>query len=345
MSAAEDEPAASTSAPRSGTYYPAPDELDPNVPINLSSLRDAPAGGDGKPLYSRLIEREHRYAIKGSPENRLLLEEIYYAIEQRYPYFKTAPAGWKNSVRHNLSLNSCFQKVPRPLTDRGKGSYWTVDDSVDPKQGIHRVRSRRRKNKHAGDHTASPGPYGFGYGGADGSYDAYAAMYPYGYENAMFPPHFAPPGGEMTGAPMTFADGQSSLGATTSAGASAGGQAATTTTTTTTTATTITAPGPGASSSSDHGPENVDWKGLYLSELERLKTITREQDKEEAPQEWYRMMSMRLRMGMMGLAPFTGIEQQTSHLRSHHRHDLHGVLEHEAMDDSGVMEEDDEEDE
>jgi len=36
-----------------------------------------------------------RYAIKGSPEGRLLLEEIYYAIEQRYPYFKTAPPGWK----------------------------------------------------------------------------------------------------------------------------------------------------------------------------------------------------------------------------------------------------------
>lgn len=35
---------------RGGTYYPAPDELDPNVEINLNSLRDAPGGG--KPLYS-----------------------------------------------------------------------------------------------------------------------------------------------------------------------------------------------------------------------------------------------------------------------------------------------------
>ncbi|KIM33339.1 hypothetical protein M408DRAFT_19645 [Serendipita vermifera MAFF 305830] len=184
--------------PRGGSYYPAPDELDPNVEINLASLRDAPA--DGKPLYSyatlirypneslvyrflyiNQIPNIVRYAIKGAPDGRLLLEEIYYAIEQRYPYFKTAPAGWKNSVRHNLSLNSCFKKVARPLTDRGKGSYWTVDDSVDPKQGIHRVRSRRRKNKQGTDNTASPVPYHYPYGAPEGSYDAYAAMYPYGW--------------------------------------------------------------------------------------------------------------------------------------------------------------------
>lgn len=39
-----------SNTPRGGSYYPAPDELDPNVEINLNSLRDAPA--DGKPLYS-----------------------------------------------------------------------------------------------------------------------------------------------------------------------------------------------------------------------------------------------------------------------------------------------------
>ena len=48
-------------------------------------------------------------------------------------------------MRHNLSLNPCFEKVPRPLTDRGKGSYWTVNDNVDPRTGVHRVRKKKPK--------------------------------------------------------------------------------------------------------------------------------------------------------------------------------------------------------
>ena len=51
-----------------------------------------------------------RYAIKGSPEGRLLLEEIYYAIEQRYPYFKTAPPGWKVQILSIHPLSNVTNK-------------------------------------------------------------------------------------------------------------------------------------------------------------------------------------------------------------------------------------------
>lgn len=52
-------------------------------------------------------------AIEDAHEKALPVKEIYSWIIQHYPYFKTAPTGWKNSVRHNLSLNKCFQKVEK----------------------------------------------------------------------------------------------------------------------------------------------------------------------------------------------------------------------------------------
>lgn len=35
--------------------------------------------------------------------------------------------------------------MPRPLTDRGKGSYWTVNENVDPRTGVHRIRKKKAK--------------------------------------------------------------------------------------------------------------------------------------------------------------------------------------------------------
>lgn len=52
-------------------------------------------------------------AIDDSVDKALPVKEIYAWIVAHYPYFKTAPTGWKNSVRHNLSLNKCFQKVEK----------------------------------------------------------------------------------------------------------------------------------------------------------------------------------------------------------------------------------------
>ena len=39
--------------------------------------------------------------------------------------------GWKNSVRHNLSLNECFIKLPKALGRPGKGHYWTIDPAQE----------------------------------------------------------------------------------------------------------------------------------------------------------------------------------------------------------------------
>ncbi|CAO2587110.1 Forkhead box protein N3 [Lemmus lemmus] len=52
-------------------------------------------------------------AIEDSPTKRLPVKDIYNWILEHFPYFANAPTGWKNSVRHNLSLNKCFKKVDK----------------------------------------------------------------------------------------------------------------------------------------------------------------------------------------------------------------------------------------
>ncbi|KAB5593973.1 hypothetical protein CTheo_2574 [Ceratobasidium theobromae] len=118
---------------------PSKSEIDPEL-AGLDALEDGRPGERPAYPFTTLI----RYAIKGSPHGRLLLEDIYNAIQTRYPYFATAPGGWKNSVRHTLSLMTCFEKVPRLLTEPGKGSYWTVNDLM-PHAKPSRIRIRKRK--------------------------------------------------------------------------------------------------------------------------------------------------------------------------------------------------------
>ncbi|CAE6534644.1 unnamed protein product [Rhizoctonia solani] len=131
--------------------------LDPaELPNDLSALADAHPGQKPPYPYSTII----RYAIQGSPRQRLTLSELYETMEARFPWFKTAGSGWKNSVRHNLSLNRCFEKVPRPITEPGKGSYWTVN--LNGPEGTRRVRKRRSKKTktegEGGNDAASQGP-------------------------------------------------------------------------------------------------------------------------------------------------------------------------------------------
>ncbi|XP_036393192.1 forkhead box protein O1-A [Megalops cyprinoides] len=93
----------------------------------------------GNMSYADLITK----AIESSPEKRLTLSQIYDWMVKSVPYFKdkgdsNSSAGWKNSIRHNLSLHSRFIRVQNEGT--GKSSWWMLN----PEGGKSGKSPRRR---------------------------------------------------------------------------------------------------------------------------------------------------------------------------------------------------------
>jgi hypothetical protein len=76
----------------------------------------------------------HRYSfpcliglsLQSCSSGRMSVAQIYEFVTGHFPYFRTAKAGWKNSVRHNLSLNKFFCKLERQENEQGKGSMWGI---------------------------------------------------------------------------------------------------------------------------------------------------------------------------------------------------------------------------
>eukprot|EP01135_Chromosphaera_perkinsii_P006473 Nk52_evm3s514 gene=Nk52_evmTU3s514 len=86
--------------------------------------------------YSSLIAK----AILSTPSKKKTLSAIYSFIMENFPFYRVTESAWQNSIRHNLSLNKCFQKVSRkdaPTAEggggggNGKGAFWTLDPSME----------------------------------------------------------------------------------------------------------------------------------------------------------------------------------------------------------------------
>lgn len=122
----------------------------------------------GKP-YTRRPKPPYSYialiamAIRDSSSGRLTLAEINDYLMRKFPFFRGTYTGWRNSVRHNLSLNDCFLKVLRdPSRPWGKDNYWMLNPHSEYTfaDGVFR-RRRKRIGKKAGreqDQSANRAP-------------------------------------------------------------------------------------------------------------------------------------------------------------------------------------------
>lgn len=137
----------------------------------------------GNQSYADLISQ----AIENSPEKRLTLAQIYEWMVKTVPYFRdkgdsNSSAGWKNSIRHNLSLHNKFLRVHNEST--GKSSWWMLNPeggktgkaprrraaSMDNSSKLLKSRMRAKQTKKAaagGLGGAGGGEGSTGSGGAD----------------------------------------------------------------------------------------------------------------------------------------------------------------------------------
>ncbi|KAM5229437.1 forkhead box L3 [Ctenodactylus gundi] len=121
---------------------------------------DFPAGSADE---KRLMRPAYSYialiamAIQQSPAGRVTLSGIYDFITRTFPYYRANQRAWQNSIRHNLSLNSCFVKVPRTEGHaKGKGSYWTLAGGCESLLDLFENGNFRRRRRRRGPRRESP---------------------------------------------------------------------------------------------------------------------------------------------------------------------------------------------
>jgi len=105
-----------------------------------------------KMSYAQLIAE----ALLTGRERMLTLNEIYIAINKKHPYYSldaSTGRNWQNAIRHNLTLNKAFIKVPRPATE-GRGAYWKLE------LGAETQIFRRMARNYNRPHTAVAKPMG-----------------------------------------------------------------------------------------------------------------------------------------------------------------------------------------
>jgi len=122
----------------------------------------------GNVSYGQLITQ----AIQSSAEKRLTLSQIYDWMITNVPYFQerscpNSSAGWKNSIRHNLSLHQKFIKVHNE--GQGKSSWWMMNpEKVAPNKPRRRatlgdakcMKIKRDRAKRIAEQLKDEGPRG-----------------------------------------------------------------------------------------------------------------------------------------------------------------------------------------
>ena len=112
----------------------------------LANVTPDPSCGNERPnfSYSKMIAE----ALNQAENEMMSLYEIMIYISRRYPFFRMEVKGWQNAIRHNLSVNPRFNRVPNSKSNMGSGNLWTMKEKpewpIGGEKGSHLLSEERR---------------------------------------------------------------------------------------------------------------------------------------------------------------------------------------------------------
>ncbi|XP_061859887.1 forkhead box protein J1-like [Colius striatus] len=116
-------------------------------------------------------------AMEASQKPSISLSDIYKWIRDNFSYFRHADPSWQRSIRHNLSLNKSFIRVPQEKGEPGRGGFWTLHPEYA--QRLKNIACKRRSMPPAHSHAACPATAPQGTGSlntTDTSSDTYTSI-------------------------------------------------------------------------------------------------------------------------------------------------------------------------
>lgn len=92
----------------------------PNIEKQDNMSNNSPKNNDDLERPSHSYIALISMAILSKPDKKILLNEIYDWVVNNFQYYQSrTDKSWRNSIRHNLSLNECFIKVGKAGNGRG----------------------------------------------------------------------------------------------------------------------------------------------------------------------------------------------------------------------------------
>jgi len=103
-------------------------EVPNAVPLVFSCPPAQIGGGSALQRPTESLKVLIAQAMAERKDRSMMVGEIYQRIKDKYPFYRNQPeASWQSSIRHCLTINKCFVKIPKVHVDpTHKGACWTV---------------------------------------------------------------------------------------------------------------------------------------------------------------------------------------------------------------------------